>query len=206
MANLTHLIGRAPHNPELLYKRIQAIRAAIRYDRDQRLDDRCHLDIYRIFVFVGVRTPHKLPPTPEMLDRCRLYFEKTQRPDDPRPIPAGAILDAARWDSDLQEHRSDAAWLLRELLRIGIVVMRIYVIWRRRQPHYLNWQDYHRLYALLPERIPADTRLPSRSAFLGNKRAPHAGCPSYVRSHAQCDATRRCALTTWGATCPARKA
>lgn len=205
MAALVHLVGSSPKNTTLLLMRIAAIRRAIRYDRDQVLDDRCHVDIYQVFAFIGVRAPRKLPPTKEMLERCRLYFEKTQRPGDPRPAPRGAILDPAHWDDDLEAHAHDPAWLMAELFRIGLVIMRLHQIWRSRNPHYLNWREYQRLYALLPEGLPADTRLPPEDEFLGEARAPHAGCPAYVRSHEGCAPEVRCALTTWGARCPARK-
>jgi hypothetical protein len=91
-----------------------------------------------------------------------------------------------------------------ELFRVGIVIMRLHQIWRQREPHYLHWREYERLYALLPERLPADTRLPPRPEFLGEKKAPHAGCPSYVRSHAGCSTHRSCSFMVWGDGCPAR--
>lgn len=41
-------------------------------------------------------------------------------------------------------------------------------------------------YAVLPEKIPCDFRLPPEAEFLGEAIAPHAGRPSFWRSHSAC--------------------
>ncbi len=58
-------------------------------------------------------------------------------------------------------------------------------------------EDDRVLYSVLPEKIPADFRLPPRSEFLGEVRSPHAGCPAFWRSHNGCSATRH-DLHQWG--------
>jgi hypothetical protein len=56
--------------------------------------------------------------------------------------------------------------------------------------------DDRALYAVLPEKLPADFRLPPEDEFLGEAKAPHAGCPSFWRSHAACPAAHD--LHRWG--------
>ncbi len=58
-------------------------------------------------------------------------------------------------------------------------------------------EDDRTLYALLPEKIPADFRLPPEPEFLGEAKAPRAGCPSFWRSHSTC-ATSDHDLHKWG--------
>jgi hypothetical protein len=64
-------------------------------------------------------------------------------------------------------------------------------------------EDDRQLYRVLPEKLPADFRLPPKEDFLGEAKAPTAGCPSFWRSHFGCSGCGECAqkasdLHKWG--------
>lgn len=56
--------------------------------------------------------------------------------------------------------------------------------------------DDRALYAILPEKMPADLRLPPEDHFLGETKSPDAGCPAFWRSHDGCGP--ECNLHQWG--------
>lgn len=91
------------------------------------------------------------------------------------------IGDARCWlDDDLAALSEDG--LVRELLHTQQAV-RVHrdIVGRER-----TLENDRALYLVLPERLTADFRLPSEAEFLGEAKAPTAGCPSFWRSHQSC--------------------
>src|SRR3989344_3813621 len=69
-----------------------------------------------------------------------------------------------------------------------------YIVYRER-----TLEDDKELYSVLPEKIPADFRLPCEEDFLGTVRTD-AGCPQFWNSHQNCPGEHD--LHQWG---PCRK-
>ncbi len=170
---------------------IRGRRKAIRYHRDQKGDDRCWLDDDLLYAFLDDSPParQKLPPFKQTMERCTQFY-LFRRATEPDPIPHGAILDPLRFDEDLFSITRDA--ILAEILKIQRGIKKHRDVRNRPQSIY----DDRELYALLPEKLPADFRLPARERFLGETASPHAGCPSFWRSHEACGGT--CNLRRWG--------
>lgn len=170
--------------------RILRLRAAIRHHRDQRGDDRCWLDDWRLW--------KKLPDT--ILDdtaipsdataRCEAYF-RHRRSDTADPTPANAIRNRRRWNEDV-DGMGREGWAA-ELGRIEAAIRAHRDILGRER----TLADDRALYAVLPENIPADFRLPPEAEFLGEDADPIAGCPAFWRSHATCPGTCH-DLHRWG--------
>lgn len=173
---------------------IIARRKAIRKHRDQLGDNRCWLDDYWLYVFLddSPPAPISIKAIDDALERCKKFFV-FRRDDTPDPIPPNAITDRRHWDTYLK--RMSRAKLLLELKWIQRAIKTHRDIEETEQrPR--NIYDDRRLYSVLPERIPADFRLPPREEFIGEVRAPHAGCPAFIRSHASCKGT--CNIHAWG--------
>jgi len=172
-------------------------RKAIRYHRDQKGDDRCHLDDLAVWVLavldfeIWVRLPEN------MMSLC-IEFYKYRRCDQADPVPKDAILNPDLWDNDLEVMTKNE--LVAELCKIQMAILTHYFMLKGKHRSY---HDDRRLYAVLPEKMPVDFRLPSKKTFLGEGLAPHAGCPSYIRSHENCAGTveHPCNLLAWGP-CP----
>lgn len=171
---------------------IIAARHAIRRHRDAKGDDRCWLDDYFVWALIpgSFPVPTEVPPVAEAMDMCRAYY-KLRRAETPDAQPADAVTDPALWDSDIG--KMDEAQLMKELERIQAAVRRH----RDNACKPLTTDDDRALYAVLPEQVAADFRLPPPDEFLGEAKAPHAGCPSFWRSHAHC-AVKRHNLHQWG--------
>ncbi|MDO8516400.1 MAG: hypothetical protein Q7S28_04060 [bacterium] len=170
---------------------IKERRAVIRASRDAKLDDRCWLDDYPIWLMLDDTPPEptKPPPHEEAMARCKEFYEHC-REEDPDPKSGPTIFHPARWDEDINliTHANlvEALVTLQEAIKAHREI--------KERPR--SSDDYRQLYNLLPENVPADFRLPSHDEFLGEAKAPSAGCPAFWRSHAHC--TRPCDLHRWG--------
>lgn len=181
-------------NEWLLVSAITERRAIIRYHRDQKGDDRCWVDDHAVWLMVdGLVTAPIVPfEYDAMMPRCE-RFHHCRNAEHPDPIPADAITDPAHWDDDLAAMSLDQ--LFEELVRIQEGIGAHYRAHHAEQ--FGTADDDRALYRLLPEKMPADLRLPPEQEFLGEARAPRAGCPAFIRSHDGCD-SRWCDPTKWG--------
>ncbi len=193
MTRLTVVQGKV-FNREQLREKIRKIRQVIRYHRNQKGDDRCWLDDYKVWASIGESTwtPISLPPYDEMMAKC-LDFWTNRRAETVDEGPAGKPLALRFWNSDLLG--LGAKELLGKLKQLEEVIARHRDIKDRPR----TTDDDRALYAVLPEKLPADFRLPSRDEFLGEALAPHAGCPAFWRSHADCpERVSGCNVHDWG--------
>ncbi|MDO8430700.1 MAG: hypothetical protein Q7S72_01785 [Candidatus Taylorbacteria bacterium] len=165
-------------------------RKVIRYLRDQKGDNRCWIDDYLVWAMLddSPPEPEKLPDDEEMTRKC-LEFYTHRRTELADPIPSDAITDSKLWDIDLLKMNQYS--LLDELFGLqGTIKLHRDVIPPR------TFKDDMWLYNSMPEKLPADFRLPSVEEFLGEKKGPHAGCPAFKRSHATC--VGPCNIHAWG--------
>lgn len=178
-------------SPSQLREAIFERRKLIRKHRDERGDDRCWLDDYSVWGMLEDSSPRPTAPLPfeEVMGKCRDFY-CCRRAEAPGAVPDFAIRDPLHWDDDLI--RASEEELLGELLHIQEAIRRHRDI--EGAPRTIL--DDRMLYAILPEKIPADFRLPPEDEFLGEARAPKAGCPSFWRSHAACPAPHD--LSHWG--------
>lgn len=175
-----------------LKKAILERRAVIRGHRDAKGDDRCWLDDWLVWAMLDdTPDPPITPPLHEdAIEQCtRFWYFRNERFAD--PIPPDAIIDPLRWDDDLAA--TNGIGFIEELMRIQEAIEQHRDIAGRIRTS----EDDRLLYAVLPEKLPADFRLPPREDFLGEAKAPHAGCPAFWRSHAHCPTTRH-DLHRWG--------
>lgn len=192
-------------NREQLREKIRRIRQTIRGHRNAKGDDRCWLDDYKVWGSVSSSpwAPIKLPPFDEMMIKCHEFWTHRQAekadetPASPETSsqggPADMIVSPRFWNSDL--NGLGVKELLGKLKQVEEAITRHRDIVGR--PRTVD--DDRLLYAVLPENLPADFRLPSKDEFLGETLAPHAGCPSFHRSHANCpDSVSGCNLSQWG--------
>lgn len=156
-------------------------RAAIQRHHDMCGDDRCWFDDYAVWEMLddSPPAPSLLPPFEDAMALCQLFYH-LRRSDTLDPMPPDAILDDNKWDDDLSPMTKDQ--FLDELVRIQETIRRHRDI--KDRPRTI--EDDRLLYAVLPEKIPADFRLPAQEDFLGEARSPHAGCPAFWRSHGTC--------------------
>ncbi len=191
---------------EGMVSRILKMRTALRYERDQLGDNRCWLDLGLIFAAAGMRPDLvKLPQRERMQKLCRFFHQNTQRPGDPQPLRPDAITDPAHWDDDLVAHAHDRDYLETQEYVLVAAIRRLYHRNRRTRGYQVTYADYDRVYMTLPEKLHADTRLPPVEEFLGEAKAPHAGCPAFWASHQRCDPGKDCNVHVWGHECPARQ-
>ena len=176
-----------------VYSQIAEMRKAIRSHRDQRGDDRCWLDDQVVWNTVSsIEQKVHLPAYGEGMRKCRLFY-KNRNAASTDPIPADAMLDPAKWDDDLVEMSSERLW--NEYITLEKAILK-----HRNIPEYTRTVDDDReLYSVLPEKIPADFRLPREEEFLGTVRTD-AGCPQFWNSHQNCPGEHD--LHQWG---PCRK-
>jgi hypothetical protein len=166
-------------------------RAAIRKHRDAKGDDRCWLDDYFVWDLLDYSPRiEALPSFDEGMSRCCAFYTN-RRADAPDLTPSDAIADPKKWDADIAPMTQPQ--LAKELARIQEAIRRHRDV--KDRPRCLD--DDRTLYAVLPEKLPADFRLPPENEFIGEDKAPHAGCPSFWRSHANCTAKRH-NLHQWG--------
>ena len=163
-------------------------RAVIRAHRDAKGDDRCWIDDHAVWALVdSAPADLSVPPTfDEGMRRCREFYQhrRAETPD------AGAASGGTGGDTDLsrmtQPQLAQCLTALQAAIRAHAGV--------KDRP--LNLDDDRTLYAVLPEKIAPDFRLPPEDEFLGEAKAPRAGCPSFWRSHGNC--AGRHDLHRWG--------
>jgi hypothetical protein len=169
---------------------IRERRQVLRDHRDQKGDDRCWLDDYKVWAMIQgapVLSTHP-PPYEIFMSSCLLFYEFC-RMDEPDPIPIDALLEPALWDHDLRSFSYDQ--MIDEMVKIQQAIFKHLHISSRPR----TVRDCRELYSVLPEKIPADFRLPPREEFLGRARRG-AGCPQFWESHRSC--TPLCNLHQWG--------
>ena len=171
---------------------IKILRKAIRYHRDQKGDDRCWLDDEHLWALLpeAKSSPRSLPPFQEMMKRCAA-FHRFRRLENPDVVSTNDISNPLDWDRDLQE--VEESKLFEKLEHLQNAVRKHRNISNRER----TFEDDRELYLVLPEKLPADFRLPPESEFLGEAKAPCAGCPSFWRSHERCG-TDKHDLHRWG--------
>jgi hypothetical protein len=165
------------------------MRGRIREHRDQKGDDRCWLDDYGVWEMLPDSPPMPRLSLEDGMKCCNEFwaFRRTNFPD---PVPSDAILDPNFWDDDLIEMSAEE--LAEEFVRLCRAVRAHRDVAGR--PRTIS--DDQALYTVLPEKIPADFRLPPEEEFLGEAKSPNAGCPAFWRSHKNCLA--ECNLHKWG--------
>lgn len=193
---------RLPHRRDLLMlmslstsvlkEAILECRRVIRVHRDALGDNRCWLDDYLVWAMLddSPDSPAVVPSFETAMQLCRQFYI-WRRAEISDPVPADAILDPNLWDKDLDQISN--ADLFEELARIQNAI---------RQHRDINGrprtvEDDRALYTVLPEKISADFRLPTEQDFLGEAKAPLAGCPAFWRSHSCCLVLRH-DLHQWG--------
>ena len=187
---------------------IREQRQVIREHRDQKGDDRCWLDDYYVWVMLNDTSadlPSEVltqagPPMPSFEEgmRCCRDFYNFRRRGEADTTPSDAVLDPTQWDGDLAGMSNEE--LVKELMRIQQAIRTHRDISGRlacRSGRPRTFEDDRALYVVLPEKIPADFRLPPEDEFLGEAKSPRAGCPSFWRSHAGCSVGKH-NLHQWG--------
>lgn len=191
---------RLPSHPRLLArlssfeikKAILERRQVIREHRDQLGDNRCWLDDYLVWDMLddSPSLPLDLPTFINGMIECEKFYN-FRRADNKDQPPPQANFDPALWDKDLDDMTPTLLWF--ELAKTQRRIRHHRDIFGRNR----SIDDDRELYNVLPEKIPADFRLPPREEFLGEARSPTAGCPAFWRSHQQC-AARSHNLHCWG--------
>ena len=170
---------------------IRKRRQVVRVHRDATGDDRCWVSDYLVWEMLNdtlrVSVVFQFSMEQKMA-RCRLFYEH-RRADAPDPIPEDATLDPLQWDNDLWKMMPDE--LFAKLIRIQEAIRCHRNIFGRPR----TIEDDRKLYSVLPEKIPADFRLPPEKEFIG-RSLQHAGCPNFWDSHATCG--HLCNLHQWG--------
>ena len=168
---------------------IKELRKVIRYHRDQIGDDRCWVDDILVWnTLPETKQVVHLPTYDEGMRRCRAFF-KYRNSAAKEEAPADAILDSAKWDDDLAKMNPEG--LRSELSKLESAIRKhSYIVYRER-----TLEDDKELYSVLPEKIPADFRLPREEEFLGTVRTD-AGCPQFWNSHQNCSGEHD--LHQWG--------
>ena len=162
----------------------------IRYHRDQVGDDRCFLDDWLVWQFLSDTPLRPHFSGEEGMVECKLFWTH-RRADGIDTLPVGAIVDPEHWDDILW---TDSKFQLKNaLFKLQCAIRTHRDITNRPR----TADDDRVLYAHLPEKLSANFCLPSEAQFLGEERAPVAGCPSFWRSHETC-ASARCNLHCWG--------
>ncbi len=172
-------------------------RRIIRWHRDQKGDDRCWLDDFLVwkqvlgapdYKEVAVAAGGRKFDAAE-LRHCEFFYEK-RNAEVADVIPEGVdaeVNKANREDTDLE--KIDKAGLAVKILELKKLV------YAECEKTSRTADDDRILYSILPEKDPADFRLPPREEFLGRAKAG-AGCQHFFDSHRGCGAL--CNLHHWG--------
>ena len=173
--------------PDELAEAIIERRALSRAHRDAKGDDRCWLDDPAVWAFTegAPVDAGPLPSLEEGMQRYRAFYppRRAEQPD------AG---------THTQPHDRDLAAMTQAELAKCLTALQIAIRTHAQvKDRPRNLDDDRALYAALPEKTPADFRLPPEPDFLGEAKAPHAGCPSFWRSHQDCGAAKH-DLHRWG--------
>lgn len=174
-----------------LQETIASARAAIRYHRDQKGDNRCWVDDYLVWKFLPDSAPEPTVPPPfeQAMGCCKSFYTK-RRCDVQDQASSEAVLDSALWDKDLAEMNEEESQ--KEWEKIAEALRRHRDIAGRER----TLDDDRLLYEVLPERLPADFRLPNKAEFIDGVK-PGCGCPNFWKSHESCP-TKKHNLHTWG--------
>jgi len=182
-------------NRQNLCSAIEECRAVIRRHRGQRGDNRCWLDDWSVWVMLSdTPEPPKQPPPFEKAMRLCREFWTHRRAETVDSAPADANFVVRTWDDDLPR-MGDSELLTHLILVLEAIRLHRDAPLSERRPRTID--DDRRLYAVLPEKVSADFRLPTESEFLGEALSPYAGCPAFWRSHASCPVKDH-DLHTWG--------
>lgn len=163
---------------------IKERRTVIREHRDQRGDDRCWLDDWLVWRMLDdtLGLPTKPPKFEDAMMLCRQFWTY-RRSEMPEPIPINVIFDPGKWDNDLFYKTGiqflDELVLIQETIRAHRDVALAH-----KRP--LAVEDDRKLYYVLPEKVPADFRLPPEDQFLGESGTLRIGCPVFWKSHMDC--------------------
>jgi hypothetical protein len=164
-------------------------RAVIRAHRDAKGDDRCWIDDLAVWRMVDglPADAATLPSFDEGMRRCAEFYRN--RRAEAADVGDAAIASGADADIPGMAH----ADLVKCLTALQSAIRAHFDV--KDRPRTLD--DDRTLYAVLPEKVAPDFRLPPEGDFLGEGKAPHAGCPSFWRSHSGCTAERH-NLHCWG--------
>lgn len=183
-------VGLFPSNAK---NKILECRRVLRWHRDQIGDDRCWLNDLKLYEVARVRhaflNADPLIPFRNFIRFCEDFHDFCNS-EQPLVIPNDAVLDPQHWDDDLEGKSNLELYDELEKLRSGILE---YAQITNRPK---TVADNQKLYNLLPEKLPADFRLPPKSKFLDNDD-PRKGCTNFWFSHADCS-RRPCNLSQWG--------
>lgn len=174
-------------------------RRILREHRDAKGDNRCWISDYSIFAFLEDSEPLTRPADhkeffEQFLRKCA-DFHRFNNATHLDPTPITAILDPAKWDVDIS--KMDYAELFKELMKLQTASFNLREISKRRPT---TCDDYRILYQVLPEKIPADLRLPDVERFVGRSEIPTESCPNFLDSHKDCN-PKTCNLFEWGHAC-----
>jgi hypothetical protein len=180
-------------SPDELREAIVERRAAIRAHRNAKLDDRCWLDDYAVWDMAEGSPADITAPLlfEEGMSRCREYYLYRRSDKAPESAATATVIH----DNDLEPLTQP------QLAKALIALQDAIKSHRDIKDRPRNLDDDRALYDALPEKIQADFRLPPEPDFLGEAKAPHAGCPSFWRSHAKCPVGKH-NMHKWG---PCRK-
>jgi hypothetical protein len=167
---------------------IKERRKVIRYHRDQKGDNRCWLDDFLVWDMLENSTLSVPDSFEGKMKICReFYTYRRAKKDDSFPV-----VSSFSTHSDRELKSLNKIQLILQIFIIqGVIGSHRDISGRPRSN-----KDDAELYLVLPEDTKADFRLPKRKEFLGEAKAPNAGCPSFWRSHELCE--KRCDFTTWG--------
>lgn len=154
------------------------LRVAIRKHRDQKGDDRCWVDDYWLYDLLPgnkKRLPSHIAYE-EGMQCCIDFFE--HRKSEPVYVQQEKTMIPEYKDDDLDVMNNRELTL--ELARLRHAIKQHMHISRKK-----TLQDDKLLYFVLPEKVPADFRLPNRQEFIEGVKSG-CGCPNFWKSHEQC--------------------
>lgn len=120
---------------------------------------------------------------------CRSFYDH-RRSDSSDALLLQSHIDPTMWDEDLAA--MDEAGLEAEVQKLLSALRKHRDIAGRER----TLDDDRALYEILPEKIPADFRLPSKAEFIDGVK-PGCGCPNFWKSHENCP-TKMHDLHRWG--------
>ncbi len=163
---------------EDLLRDAAAARAAIRAHRDEVGHDRCWLSDFPLWATLSdLATQLTMPNASEFLRRCERFHASRQSSTPFTPSPQ---TPPTNFDGDLAVMDEQA--LAREVTRLHDGIRAHYESFSGH--HHVNgfgmytgrWDSDHNLYQLLPEKLTANTCLPSRAEF-------RTGCIEFCNTH-----------------------
>jgi hypothetical protein len=180
MSNETELSSQAKEFHE---SRLERLRSAIRFHRDQAGDDRCWLDDYILYRELpdSAPEPASLPNAKEMFERCSRYFNQRGCSADTSVYRQACVASTPPVCAETTD----------EIMRIESAIRA-----HREKGELLTWKDDLDLYMTLPEKKGANFSLTPKDEFLYGW-GESGGCPHFWRSHLRCCVERH-DLHSWG--------